>query len=158
MLIAVIGIVAVSITVTSASSLMGSTPLYTVRMEQVSHKMGFLPTEMNGFTYTTERGCTVDYNATKYTVVVPLMTTPYDTYCDTCEPETCEVETCEEPTCPWTCWETCANTCPVTCITCATCPYTVCTCEVSCGGSCEITCKNTCIGTETCGPQCPPDP
>ncbi|MBU7028515.1 MAG: hypothetical protein HXS48_16395 [Theionarchaea archaeon] len=33
-----------------------STPLYTVRMEQASSSMRFLPTERNKFTYTTEKG------------------------------------------------------------------------------------------------------
>lgn len=113
MLVAVMGVVFVFITITSASSLMGSTPLYMVRMEQVSSKMNFLPTAVNGFTYTTESGCTVNYNATTNNFgAVPLMTTPGDTYCETCDPEQTCLGTCQEPTCPITCEGlTCEGTC-----------------------------------------------
>ncbi|MBU7027737.1 MAG: hypothetical protein HXS48_12445 [Theionarchaea archaeon] len=77
-----------------------NTPLYIYRMEQASSKMNFLPTEMNSFTYKTEKGYTLDYNIPKG-------------YGGNAEPvggctlhaTTC-VNTCPD-TCPWTCQETC---------------------------------------------------
>lgn len=154
---AVIGVVAVlfAVTFTTASSLAG-TPLYTVRMEQHSNNMNFLPTAVHGFTYTTENGYTLDYDVPKYCGgVVPLGTDA------TCFP------TCLN-TCPNTCDETCPNTCDYTCDTCEeTCPFTCpITCWVSCYGTCfgetcdfcEPTSYDTCTGPQTCVRTCYPCP
>jgi hypothetical protein len=140
----------------TASSLT-STPLYTIRMEQVSHKMGFLPTAVNGFTYTTESGYTVNYGVSGHGNAEPLMTHQADTFC-TCFPwcETSEY-TCEsQPTCMITC-NTCINpTCPpVTCF--STCQGGTCTdptCPATCPNTCEDTCPNTCSTCSgwTCDP------
>jgi hypothetical protein len=137
----------------SAVNSVANTPLYTVRMEQQSSKMGFLPTAVNVFAYTAEKGCILDYSAGKICGAVPLSTTPYDTYCETCGPETCEgtCETCEE-TCEETCYPTCADTCPQTCPdTCNTCHASCFTCNPP---TCVLTCGSTC--KETRCPPCPP--
>ena len=156
----VVGAVIVCATVFSiAGSVMAHTPLYILRMEQASSKMNFLPTAVNGFTYTTESGYTVGHNVTgRYCGGVnPLATSP----ASTCDPSC--TDTCEE-TCPWTCYETCPNTCNPTCTsptcpdtcpnTCDTCPVNTCpvTCEPTCEEfSCQKTCTYTCWGGETCG-------
>ena len=147
---------ALAVTVT-ASALAGHTPLYTVRMEQASNKMHFLPTEMNGFTYTTEKGCTLECTVVrKYSDVTPLATLPYATMCITCEPDTCEA-TCG--TCAgWTCDQT---SCQQTCYTCEgqghTCDQT--SCQSTCSGNtCWSTCPYTCCTykyCETTEPTCP---
>jgi hypothetical protein len=160
MSVAMTSVVLISLVVlfVTASSLVADTPLYTMRMEQASSKMNFLPTTVNGFTYTAENGVCVDLASEKYCggQIVFCMTTPYDTYCETCGPETCE-ETCEGVTCD-SCEQTCDNTCWGTCP--ATCPNTCVSCAVSCSGTCD-TCLQTC--PETCGdcyetrdPPCPP--
>jgi hypothetical protein len=67
LLMFIIGIAFVSITVTAAVtaySPLSHTPLYTVRMEQQSSGMHFLPTEMNSPTYTSEPGFDLDFEAT----------------------------------------------------------------------------------------------
>ena len=107
------------------------TPLYTVRMEQASSKMNFLPTAVNGFTYTAEKGYTLNYGIQGYGGAKPL------------EPHTkvppCETwETCD-PTCPNTCAATCPNTCP------ATCPDT---CD---GPTCPSTCDDPTCYVTSCG-------
>jgi len=58
MMITVIGIAITVLVVAAvtADSSATNTPLYMMRMEQVSSKMNFLPTTMNTFTYTTENG------------------------------------------------------------------------------------------------------
>jgi hypothetical protein len=155
------GAVAVLFTVmfATATSLMADTPLYTFRMEQASSKMNFLPTETSSFTYTAEIGCTVTYAVERYCgFAMPLMTTPYDTLCETCGPETCDTcqtceETCEEtcyPTCQNTCWQTCNDpTCPGTCpVTCSTCNPT-CT-EPTCPTTCWDTCSFSTCAYSTC--------
>lgn len=126
-----------------AHSLTVDTPLYIVRMEQTSDKMHFLPTAVNKFTYTTEEGCTLDYEATGR----------YSGTLDVTSGRTCE-GTCIEPTCPNTCWSTCddptcSNTCPNTCgATCNTCSQTCDTCPQTCLDTCSATC-------ESCYPPCP---
>lgn len=160
--------------VTARSSI--STPLYNIRMEQQSSKMNFLPTAVNGFTYTTEKGYNLGCDipgVAGYCGVSPLATSPASTCnpsCfDTCEDtclwtcfDTCEntCSTCES-TCPATCPDTCYDTCPATCWTCpftcqdtcdySTCPYSTCrnsTCQCStCEvGTCGYTCPITCLG------------
>lgn len=124
------------------------TPLYTVRMEQESNKMNFLPTEVNQFTYTAENGCTVLYEVS-LCGVHPL---EEPTVPETC-PNTCDDETCYGPTCPETSCNTC-STCSSTCNTCTqptcetceeTCPYTCSTCSSTCWNTCSgYTCKDTC--------------
>jgi hypothetical protein len=120
-----------AITCVTASFQTTNTPLYTVRMEQASSKMNFLPTEMNEFTYITEKEYNLDYcitgrcNSHGGGDVTPLL--PY-----TCS--TCDEYYCEEPT---------------HCGTCVTC-YS--TCQSSCGGTCStctgLTCEGTCYPTE----------
>lgn len=140
--IALVGITALSI----AGSMTAHAPLYTLRMEQVSNKMGFLPTEMNGFTYTAESGHTLNWAAAGCcSDVKPLSTSPGSTYCESCIPETCE-ESCE-----WTCFETC----PYTCSTCQgqghTCDNT--SCQATCWDTCWYTCC-TCKYCQTTEPSC----
>lgn len=135
----------------TASSLTSHSPLYTVRMERVSSEMGFLPTEVNTFVYTAEKGCMLncDFTGSCYTQ-------PSDeikaTWFITCSwPNTCW-DTCDDPTCP--------DTCPYTCWA-VTCLYPTCpdTCELTCEAeTCEgETCHSTCDQTYcTCKP--PPCP
>ena len=128
----------------TASSL-PNTPLYTVRMEQASSKMNFLQTNMNGFTYTAENGCIVNYNAAGY-CGAPLEITVG---------KTCDGTCVGEETCPYTCYSTCPSTCDgYTCddtscqATCNTCTHTCGTCAP------EDTCINTCFGGYTCFVTC----
>lgn len=121
-----------AITAVLASSWTFATPLYTVRMEQASSRMNFLPTEMKGFTYMTERGCSLNYDSLGYCSVSPLSDRP----------------TSPQILCKWTdpystCQSTC-STCPVTC------PETCYTCLVE---TCPDTCPMTCGGS-TCNPPC----
>ena len=96
-----------------------NTPLYTVRMEQVSSRMNFLPPGVNNFIYTAEKG----YILTHDTGVVHALHT-----------ETTSELTCIIPTCDFTCQNTCAQTsCQTTCYTCLeTCPRTCDTCTPMC--------------------------
>jgi len=117
--IGVIGIALVSLAVAvTATSLGCNTPLYTVRMEQVSSKMSFLPTEMNEFTYTAEKGHNADYDlqADYDYSSLPLggPTCPYTCW-ETCPNGICQEKTCGHPICSPTCWYTCEVTCPVIC-------------------------------------------
>lgn len=131
----IVAVVAVLFVVCVSANSFVLTPLYTIRMEQASNSMHFLPTAVSEFTYTTEKGCILVYEG--HTSVNPL----------------------EEPTvpvtCPNTCYDTCQSTCPYTCeSTCdgATCEDTCqSTCEgPTCGGTCYgPTCKSTCM---TCSP------
>ena len=169
------------VTFATAGSLMANTPLYTVRMEQASSEMSFLPTEMNGFTYTTEKGSTVNSCANaQYCGGVELLDTLGHTYCGTCWPQCSTSEaTCEGS---YTCYYTCiGDTCPIiTCMTCEgqgnTCDATSCqetcstctqpTCSTCNGWTCDPTgCQNTCYTCDrtcwdtcegnTCWPPCP---
>lgn len=146
MLVALIsGVLVCAVTVTASSS-MPATPLYMVRMEQVSSTMNFLPTEVNGFTYAAEKGYTVDYDGSGY----------YGGTRDVTTGRTCE-GTCIEPTCPHTCWSTCGggSTCEGGGSTCGdTCPNTCGATCYTCDQTCD-TCPNTCIGN-TCNDSCTP--
>ena len=89
------------------------TPLYMVRMEQTSDDMNFLPTEMSGFTYETEKGCTVNCSVKGMCGNVDALTV-YTCY-DTCH-RTCR--TCFPPCAynvdaytVYTCYDTCHHTC-----------------------------------------------
>ena len=147
MSVAVMGAVAVSVVVVfvSASPLMADTPLYTLRMEQHSSKMSFLPTAVNGFTYITEGGHTVSCDVAGYCGGVLRGTDA------TCHP-TCDGWTCDQTGCQSTCDETCPNTCSATCP--ATCPNTCSTCQGQ-GFTCDDTsCQDTCE-QGTCSPTCP---
>ena len=159
--IAVLGVATlIAVACVTASSWGGSTPLYTIRMEQVSSKMNFLPTAMNAFTYTADNGSLLTCEPAAYCGnCIPLVSggvntcetcpghyTCYNTCPDTCEPS-CE-GTCFEPTCSSTCPVTCETctqpTCETceTCSTCVTCPYTCSTCKGhdTCWDTCEIDC------------------
>lgn len=151
---AAIGIVAALLVVTvTASALPSHTPLYTFRMEQMSSEKNFLPTEVNGFTYTTESGITLTYEAAAYcNTVIPLVSGGVNT-CETCPGHitcynTCP-ETCGEPSCWGTCFGNTCSTCTQptceTCETCSTCPTSASTCSTckpqeTCWDTCEIDC------------------
>lgn len=158
--------------VAASPQLKSNTPLYTYRMEQQSSEMNFLPTEMNGFTYNTEKGYTVNYHADNYCGAELLSTAPGQTFCATCFPEcstsewtcsgsyTCCI-TCFYQSCWGTCYtcpgqgHTCDDTsCQATCSTCdqPTCPDTCWdTCDdPTCYDTCERTCWYTC--TKPCQP------
>ncbi len=154
-----------AVTAAAAESSPSATPLYTVRMEQASSEMNFLPTDVNGFIYNTEKGCTVNYCAadTCGGGVQVLDTMPGVTFCDTCPPGCITIEwTCHgNYTCYYTCMGetcpiTCAPTCPATCYTCQgqgwTCDATG--CQDTCSTCDQPTCPNTCW--DTCDdPTCP---
>ena len=184
-MITVIGIAVTVLVVAAvtADSSTTNTPLYMVRMEQVSSEMNFLPTTMNTFTYTTEKGCTVNYNINGY-CGTNLLGTSGDTMSCTCWPQcwttesTCTYNhTCYPyltcyghltcygyPTCtPTLCQQTCATCVGYTCDqtscqqTCATCDQPTCpdTCEDTCDGhTCSLTCPQTCI--YSCEQPCEP--
>ena len=149
----VIGVIIVGCAALATATTGISTPLFTLRMEQASSGMNFLPTAVAQFMYVTEKG----YTVVGLTSAVPLDTLTAPPTC----PQTCDDLTCEE-TCPHTCWNTCgltcSSTCPQTCdvtcgSTCYTCPggYTCySTCPYTCGGN--PTCQKTC---ETCESPCP---
>ena len=163
----------------SADPSPASTPLYTLRMEQHSSELNFLPTEVNDFTYTTGDGFTLncDVSTTCCTDVQPLSTAPGGTFCFTCPPEcdtsewtchgnytcyyTCEGHgyTCDQTSCQETCstcegWTCDATGCQSTCSTCdqPTCPDT---CWDTCDDpTCPYTCEHTC--RYTCDKPCQP--
>jgi hypothetical protein len=130
------------------------TPLYTIRMEQASSKMHFLPTEKNNFTYTAEQGCTMDVSFQKLPSDAGIFSTS--------SPDTCYGQiTCEGSyTCSQTCYGwthggiTCLITCnmwtctPETCL--ITCGNYTCVAVITCMGTCVETCPATC---ETCEGQ-----
>ncbi|MBU7026332.1 MAG: hypothetical protein HXS48_05270 [Theionarchaea archaeon] len=123
-IVASVAFVFLAITCVTASSWTSNTPLYTLRMEQASSKMNFLPTERNTFTYETEGRYVLNSCG----------------YCDGAKPlnpYTCA--TCDEYYCdnPSLCYGTCYSTCPGTCSTCVTCN--------TCSGP---TCEGTCYPTE----------
>lgn len=128
----------------TASSLAPESPLYLLRMEQMSSKMNFLPTAVNGFTYLTEGGYNVN-SGFRGCFVEP-------------GPPATHVQTCNPPTCYYTCqgmgWTCDATGCLSTCITCVgeTCPST---CEYTCDDpTCAETCESTC--RYTCTKPCVP--
>lgn len=147
-----IGIVLVGIACVGASPSPSDTPLYTVRMEQVSSAMHFLPTAVNGFVYNTESGYTLDHGL-NYITVTPATPTYIGPTCDYTCAYTCEGHTHFG----LTCWYTCGNftylvhTCEMSCglWTCdggATCSTCVQTCLPTCQYTCPATCLNTCNG------------
>lgn len=176
------GLVLLAAACVSASPLKHATPLYTVRMEQASNKMGFLPTTVNSFTYTTEKGYTIDYSGAAHSSVQPLSTESNDTCygyatCDgfftcwqtcygythggyTCSPTycvwTCTPETCNVTWCSFTCVavDTCMGTCSATCpSTCETCAGQGFTCDAtSCQSTCSTCDQPTC--PDTCWDTC----
>lgn len=113
MLLAVVSVAIMlsAITIITANPYMPNTPLYTLRMEQASSKMNFLPTEGNDFTYTTERGYNLDYGAVGSSSEIQSDVSVW--------------------TCPTRCQNTCRNTCPDTC------PYT---CKFTCQPSIMFRC------------------
>lgn len=124
MVVALIAATALIIATTvSASSFTGS-PLFSLRMEQQSSKMNFLPAEIKGFTYAAESKSCLTLDMSLCCNAVPLGPEP----------------TSEQNPCEWTvqtCPLTCLNTCPQTCQTCYTCLVETCpnTCSFTCGGS-----------------------
>ena len=111
-----------------ASSSSFSTPLYTIRMEQASSKMNFLPKEANQFIYTAINGHKIFYDIKSNGIFDDPPESQYDTCvmtecdytcgldcqtieeCPTGDPETCEgtsctptcESTCDDPTCEFT--------------------------------------------------------
>lgn len=120
--------------VTASSWRLSHTPLHTVRMEQASSEMNFLPTAMNNFAYTSERGYGLNYDVAGYcNSAVPL---------DTGGAPTCEVscDPCLNTECN-TCWSTCVSTCSTCVSTCSnTCVSTCRTCVYTCPYTCAATC------------------
>jgi hypothetical protein len=127
--------VLLAVSVTASSSV--DTPLFIYRMEQSSIKMHFLPTTMNTYIYTTEKGYYVNYDG--FGIVNDGGGT--DSVINTCG----QGQTCDGgPTCQETCWYTCVETscqptCPATCIQ-PTCE----TCDVTCGHGCLTAVTETC--------------
>jgi hypothetical protein len=119
-----VGILLYAACVTASSTL--DAPLYTVRMEQQSSKMSFLPTAVNQFTYTAENKYTVNCDVTAWCGATPFNPLTIGFTCETCRDPTCV--TCPA-TCLPTCPSTCSSTCPDTCDTCES------TCNVTCGVS-----------------------
>ena len=117
--IAGIAIVSIAVTAVTASSWTTNTPLYTVRMEQASSNMNFLPTEMDYFTYIAEKG----YNLNCVALTECCGVKSLNICLSTLGGPTCELyttkHTCEDPecmwtyeyTCPFTCFDTCWQTC-----------------------------------------------
>lgn len=134
-----------------AASVMATTgtyaPLYQFRMERLSNRMSFFPSQLNRFSYAVEDGCTLNFCVQGCSSgVTPLSTYPNTscpTECDPTEGETCEGPTCSN-TCPYTCPSTCYSTCPQTCPD--TCPSTCSTCD-----TCD-TCEDTCGCVPTSDP------
>jgi hypothetical protein len=82
-----IAIVALAVTAVSANFSEKSTPLYTYRMEQLSNKMSFLPTEMNNFTYAARGNYTLDCSVSGTRSAVPAGPVSWGRItCDTCDP------------------------------------------------------------------------
>jgi hypothetical protein len=145
--------VLLAIAAVSAHTQTTNTPLYTVRMEQASSKMNFLPTKVNEFTYITQKGFTLNHDVTGEFCGANPLTGP-GTCGETC-PETICGSTCE--TCPQ---HTCSATCPYTCDD-PTCPYTCddptcsATCPYTCSATCPATCNPTCDEYTCSGYKCP---
>ncbi len=125
-------LVLLAVTAVIATPIIVSTPLFTYRMEKESGSLNFLPTKINGFTYSAEKGCTVSSTVSGFYGVKG--------------PGTYGSITCK--TAGQTCGETCVESCN-TCETCTTCssPCTVSTCR-----TCVFTCPLTCT---TCQCNCP---
>jgi hypothetical protein len=151
-------IVSLAVTCVTANGWISNTPLYILRMEQQSSKMHFLPTATNNFTYTAEKGVSLNYSISGCCGGIPLVFTQRSTECDETCGNSCGI-TCDScgntcgstcpstcgSTCPYTCWSTCAYSCGGTCATCGS------TCDETCGGTCDETCDATCHETcDTC--------
>jgi hypothetical protein len=135
-----VAIVFLAVTAVTASSWKPlNTPLYTIRMEQSSSNLNFLPAEVKNFTYSAERGYNFGYDAERgYCSYAEPLATITSFGCNTCEPECLPSE-----------YSTCCSTCGYTCVsTCSTCVST-------CSSTCVNTCR-TCVGTcpNTCAPTC----
>jgi hypothetical protein len=82
-----IAIVALAVTAVSADFSKQSTPLYTYRMEQLSNKMSFLPTEINDFAYNAKGEYTLDYEVSGANGAVPAGPVSWGRItCGTCDP------------------------------------------------------------------------
>lgn len=133
----------------TASTQTANTPLYTIRMEQASSKMNFLPAAVNEFTYDTESGYNLVYGALGCRVD-PVALTEIPCYLTdvTCVKTACL--SCS--TCGSTCGYTCGCTCGFTCDTCvATCGNT---CNPTCNAITCDSCIDTCITCSSCSLTC----
>ena len=131
--IAAVGVVfaVLAVNAVGARPSTSDTPLYTLRMEEASSEMNFLPTEMNTFTYTAEKGFTVGQKISTWSsevhkfrdsaIVCPTVNTCFTcSTCDsclichtisncptegssTCEQTECILETCMQTVCGQTC-------------------------------------------------------
>lgn len=120
-------------------------PLYSIRMEQASSNMNFLPRSASEFIYTAQNGYNLNYSAQCSTCVRPLeITWEGDPTCSTCDQETCYGTTCEPTLCGGNTCSTCTQPTCETCETCYTCPTQVSTCatcyQYTCKPTCEIDC------------------
>ena len=111
--------VVVSLAACNSASSSCNTPLLTVRMEEASSEMNFLPYGVNSFTYAAEKGYTITCNA-GVCGHDPHITSTSELTCivPTCD-FTCQY-TCAQTSCQTTCY-TCLETCPKTCQTCTEC-------------------------------------
>jgi hypothetical protein len=151
--VTLIGIAVIAGTFVTASISAMHAPLYILRMEQASDSMNFLPTAVNDFTYTAEKGYELNLGIGESCNIYGFCgnVSPYSTGDDTCWTcKTCSTQ-CEQSICVATCstCSTCPATCPATCSTCSTCPAT---CPATCeGATCSgATCSNTCLPKRTC--------
>ncbi len=148
-----VALACLTLTFVTATTSHSNTPLYTLRMEQVSSHMNFLPTAVNKFTYITEGGYTLKCRVCgRFDGVNPFAPVTDEPGCTEAPMFTCRETICVT-TCP-TCTNTCPNTCQVSCNgTCYASCYGTCyeqTYQVSCYGTCYDTCWETCVG-----PYCP---
>ena len=133
-----------AVAIVTAGSQAANTPLYTVRMEQESSKMHFLPTEVNEFVYNAESGYNLYYNVSGYCSGEYLNATG--------DPCVITIGATCDSTCPPTCGYTCGCTCGFTCDTCVmTCGYT---CNPSCDAITCDSCSDTCITCSSCSITC----
>jgi hypothetical protein len=144
-LMVVVSVAVVSLVMSTAAASPGKsdTPLYTVRMEQASSAMNFLPSEKNNFTYTTEPGYTLEYNGAQDMYGMQYLYYPgTNLMYYTCHGLTCYFSCNQGQTCFL--YETCRYTCSFTCESCL---------YYSCWGTC-LTCSSTCVTCPaTCGGQ-----
>lgn len=166
--VVIVAIAFLAITYVTASPRVSiNTPLYNLRMEQVSSGKNFSPAQMSGFTYTAGNGYNLNYGVSGWYGAEPLADPTKPPACQTYEC-TCPFDCTIDYTCDVTCKVQCVNTwstCVATCNTCAqtcgsTCGYTcddeTCyTCPETCGDTCGDTCAYTCVNTcETCVYTC----
>ena len=143
-----VAIAFLAITVVTANPYVSiNTPLYTLRMEQVSCGKNFSPAQISGFTYAAGNGYNLNHGVSGgYGEPLADPTKPPACYTYECTcPFDCTIDYTCEVTCSVECvntWSTCVNTCSDTCVN-------------TCSHTCDDTCPNTCVNTcETCVNTC----